>query len=66
MFLLCSSIAYVCFSKAFPKGAYENLASFIMCIWLEGNISSLVRYSYLSAFLDDNADTFAASLLILH
>ena len=32
--------------------------------WFDGNISSLVRYSYLLILPDDKADTFAASLLI--
>ena len=30
----------------------------------DGNVSSTVRYSCLSAFPDDNADIFAASLLL--
>ena len=32
--------------------------------WSWGSISSPARYSYLSIFSDDNADIFAASLLI--
>ena len=36
----------------------------IICLWLEGNISSPVRYSYLSIFTDDNAGVFATYLLI--
>ena len=62
-----SSIVFVCFSKAFPNGEYINLACSIICLWLEGNISSPVRYShfsYLSIFPDDNGDVFAVSLLI--
>ena len=54
----------VCFSKTFPKGAYANLPCSIICFWLEGNISSPVRYSYLSIFPDDYADIFVAFLLI--
>ena len=54
----------VCFSKAFPKEEHENLACSILCLRLEGNISSPVRYSLLWIFPDDNADIFAASLLI--
>ena len=50
----------VCFSKTFPKGEHTNLACSIICLWLEGNISSPVRY-YLSISPDDNADIFAAS-----
>ena len=30
----------------------------------DGNVSSTVRYSCLSAFPDDNSDIFAASLLL--
>ena len=55
---------FVCLSKAFPKGEYENLACSITCLSLEDNISSPVRYSYLSILPDDNANVFAASLLI--
>ena len=54
----------VCFSKAFLKGEYLNLAFSIICLRLEGNISSPVRYSYSSILSDDNADTSAVSLLI--
>ena len=49
----------------------ENMKTFllyaecsIICLWLEGNISSPVRYSYLSIFTDDNAGVFATYLLI--
>ena len=59
-----SSIIFVCFSRAFPKEESANLACSIICLWLEGNIFSPVRYSYFSIFLDDNAVIFAASLLI--
>ena len=56
----------VCFSKGFPKPKYANIACSIICLWLQGNISSPVRYSYLSIFPEDNADIFAAPLLILY
>ena len=59
--LICVS---VCFSKAFLKRRYAKLACSFVYLWLKGNISSPVRYSYLSIFPDDNADMFAASLLI--
>ena len=59
-----SSIVFLCFSKAFPKGEQENLASFITLLWSEGSISSPVRYSYLSSFPSNNDDIFAASLLL--
>ena len=39
---------------------YANLAYSIICLWLEFNVSSPVRYSYLSILPDDNADIFAA------
>ena len=54
----------VCFSKAFTKGEYANIACSINSLRLEGSIFSPVRYSYLSIFPDNNADIFAASLLI--
>ena len=37
-----------------------------MLLWSDGNISSPVRSSRLSSLPDDNADNFAASLLILY
>ena len=61
-------IAPTCFSvyflKAFPKGEYANLGCSIVSLLLEGNISSPVRYSYLSIFPGDNPDIFAASRII--
>ena len=51
----------------FPKlflEEYVNLACSIIWFQLEGDISSLVRYSYLSVLLDDDVDIFVASLLI--
>ena len=44
-FLPWSSIVFICFSKAFSKGESANVAYSIICCWLDGNISSLVRYS---------------------
>ena len=64
VFLPCSSAAFVCFWKYFPNGKSLNLACSIICIWLEGNVSSPVGYSYLIVFPDDNADIFAASQLM--
>ena len=58
---ICFSVR---FSKTFPKVEYANLACSIICFSLEGNISSPVRYSYLSILPDDNADIFVAPLLI--
>ena len=52
--------------NAFSNGEYVSLACFINCLWLEDNISSPVRSSYLSIWPEDNADIFAASLLILY
>ena len=54
----------VCFSRTFPKGEYANLPCSIIYFWLEGNISSPARYSYILIFPDDYADIFVASLLI--
>ena len=66
MLLFTFVFALQFFSKAFPNVEYENLPFSIICLWLEGNISSPVIYSYLSIFPDDNADTFAAFLLMLY
>ena len=55
-FLPWSSIVFICFSNALPTGECVNLASSITCLWLEGNIFSPVRYSYLSLFWGDKAD----------
>ena len=63
-FFPCSSFVFVCFSKAFRNGEYANLACSITLLWSVGSISSPARYSYVSIFPDDNADTFTASLLI--
>ena len=63
-FSLCFSIVFVYFLKDFANGEYLDLACFIISFWLEGNISSPVRYSFLSIFQNDYADIFAASLLI--
>ena len=58
------STVCICFSKAFAKGEYVNLAFSITLLWSAGKIFSPVRYSYLSIFPDDSADFYAASLLI--
>ena len=60
------SIVFVSLSQAFPEGKHVNVACSIYPLWSVGNISSSVRYSYLSIFPDDNADIFSASLLILN
>ena len=59
----CSSIVFVCFFKCFSQGNVKFVC-YIICCWLDGNISSPVRNSYLWSFPDDKADIFAASLLI--
>ena len=64
MLFSCSSIVFACFSKAFPKSEYVNLASSINLLWSGDSISSSVINSYLSIFPDHNADTFYAFLLI--
>ena len=43
----------------------QNYLCSVICLWLEENISSPVRYSFLSIFPDDKADIFAASLLLV-
>ena len=53
----------VCFSKFFTQREHVNLACSIICLRLEGNISSPVRYSYLSIFPDINVYIVAAFLL---
>ena len=65
------SKASTCFSVSFPKAFCEGeygykFGFFIIWFRLENNISSPVRYSYLSILADDNADIFATSLLILY
>ena len=65
-FIPWSSIVFTCFSNALTRGEYVNLACSIILIWSGLNITSPVRYSYLSIFPDDNADISAASLLILY
>ena len=62
--LLSTSIVFVYFSTAFPRGVYENLACTIILLCSEGNFSSPVRFLYLLILPDDRADVFAASLLI--
>ena len=59
-----SSVVFICFSKAFPKGEWVNFVCSIICYWLDCNISSPVRYSYLRRFPDDLADISATFLLI--
>ena len=61
-----SSIVFVCFFKAFLREEYVNLAYFISLPWSDGYTSSPLRYSYLSIFPDQNADIFAAFLLIAY
>ena len=63
LFFPCSSIVFICFSNALWRGEYVNFACSIILLWSDGNISSAVRYSYLSIFPDNKADIFAASLL---
>ena len=64
LFFPWSSIIFICFSNALPRKEYVDLACSITLFWPGGNISSPVRYLYLSTLPDDNADIFAASLLI--
>ena len=68
-FLICFSpwfsIAFICFSNALPRREYLDFSCSFILLWSDNNISWLVRYSYLSILLKDNAEIFAASLLIL-
>ena len=61
---LQSFFCLFCFLNALPSGEYVNLACSIILLWSEGSISSHLKYSYYSILPDDNADIFAASLLI--
>ena len=63
-FSLWFSIVFIYFSKGFPRREEVNLACFIIYFWLQGNISSPVRYSYLLILPDDKVKIFAASMLI--
>ena len=63
-FLPLSSIVFICFPEAFTKGEYLHLGFSISLLWSDDNISSPVRYPYLSIFPDHNADIFVASLLM--
>ena len=44
--LKVSSCFYVCLSKTFPRREYGNLTCSIICLQLEGDILSPVRYIY--------------------
>ena len=57
---------FISYSAALQSGEYVNLDCSGILLWSESNISSLVRNSYLSILVDDYANTFAASLLILY
>ena len=61
LFLIFNSFSL--FFKRFTEKII-HLAWSIISLWLEGNIYSPVRRSYLSIFLVENADILAASLLI--
>ena len=52
------------FFKWFTERRILNFACSVILLWSDGSTSSPVRYSYLLILLDDNADIFAASLLI--
>ena len=64
MFHVCHIYLNPIFSPNLLLTRSINLACSITLFWSGGNISSPVRYSYISIFPDDSADTFAASLLI--
>ena len=52
--------------KKKKRGKYVNFSYSIILLRSDGHISSPVRYSCLPILLEDNADTFTASLLILY
>ena len=62
-FLLDIKPFLLVFQKLFLKESMQT--SSIICLWLEDNISSPVRYSYLSILPDDKAEIFTASLFII-
>ena len=64
-FITWSSFVLIFFFKCFTEWRI-NLAWSIILLWSEGNISLPVRYSYLSALLDDYVYIFYASLLMLY
>ena len=64
MFFPCSSIFFICFLNVLPSGEYVNLVCSVILPWSDGNIFSPLKYSYLSILPEDNADIFAASLLM--
>ena len=64
-----SSLIFNCFYLVLESFYHSRICKFcflIIWLWLKGNISSPVRDSYLSVLPDDNADGFAASLLVLY
>ena len=60
-----SPCSFYLFFICFTEWRYVNLACFIILLWSDGNISSPLRYSYLSILSASNADIFATSLLIV-
>ena len=59
-----SSIVFACFSNVLLRGEYGNFSCSFILLWSEDSISTLVRYSYSLILPGDNADIFAAFLLI--
>ena len=55
---------FIYFLKALSKGESVKLACFIILPRSGGNISSLVRHSYLSILSDNHYDNFDVSLAI--
>ena len=64
LFLIFLQLLLFVFSNALPSGECVSFACSIILLWSDDNISSPVRYSYLSIFPDGYADIFATSLLI--
>ena len=67
-FFPSSSVTYIWFLNALTREEYVNLACFIILLWLEGSISSTVKYFYLSIFHNNanNANISASSMSILY
>ena len=63
VFLLDLQLFSFVFSKVFPKGEKYFPCS-VSLLWSGGSIYAPIRYSYFPTLPEDNADTFAVSLLI--
>ena len=62
---MLSKILHLFFSLIFNRGEYINFACSNILLWSDGNISSPVKYSYLSTFPDVVSRNCSFSTLIL-